>query len=270
MTERSNAAEQRNMTTRLLGLLGLLNQNATAENQVELGEVQPLLQEITLTDDEANNLQLLLRRINEETGCDEPDWIFKMAKTYLELVEVLGIELTNSKDLVEHHAALAIAMIKLANRIKGTEPRSVLLTMPSTREQNQQMTDTGPGRVKLLAHNIGAELEVLLETVREEYPEANENGTNQGKRVAVSRKVLAQRRLDSLKNAESYQDRLLKIRDAYDKLQSQSDKEGLAISKFAIKAVAALAGAIIVILGWFYRGEKEIVLLQPSQPQQSG
>lgn len=270
---------------KLLDLFTLFNQHSSRSDQIELGEMESLLKAIRLTDEEVENLELLLKRIKEEALKEEksfevPDWISDNVKMYLQLVDVLGIELADRKDLIGHHAGLAVAMLKLAKDFKDLEPRSRLVSLPSTRDQTEQMAERGPGKVKLLSDTIKAELEVILETAKEEMPKSNNNESNnneqnnntpnQGEGTLVSRKVLAQRRLDSLRKQGNFNDQLSKIQEAYDKMKSQTDKEGLAIFKFALKAMAALATAIIVIFGWFHRGEQPAQPVPVPQPQQSG
>lgn len=272
--------------SKLLNIFRIFNQDSSSSDQIELGEVESLLKAINLTDDEVDNLDLLLKRIKEEAlqegeKFEVPDWISENVQTYLRLVEVLGIEVADRKNLIEHHAGLAVSMLKLAKDFKDLKPRRKAVSLPSTREQTGRMAESGSEDVKLLSDTIKAELEVLLETAKEEMSQLNNNKSNidesnndkpnQGERTAVSRKVLAQRRLNSLKNTEDYRDKIAKIRGTYDKLKTQSDKEGLAIFKFALKAMAALATAIIVIFGWFHRGDQSAQPVPvPPQPQQSG
>jgi hypothetical protein len=266
---------------KLLNLFRTFFQNSFSSDQIELGEMEALLNAIRLTDDEVDDLELLLKRIGEEAKEEEdfvvPDWISNNVQMYLELVDVLGMEVAGRKDLIEHHAALAVAMLKLAKDFKDLEPRNCFISMPSTREQTEQMAERGPGKVKLLSDTIKADLEVILETAKEEVSksnngELNNNESSQGEGTVVSRKVLAQRKLDALRKAGNYNEELSKIRDAYDKMKSQTDKEGLAIFKFALKAVAALATAIVVIYGWSFRSGQQPAepVPVPPQPQQSG
>ncbi|KAL3713605.1 hypothetical protein TMatcc_002308 [Talaromyces marneffei ATCC 18224] len=251
---------------RLLKFLGFLNRDVPASDQIELGELEGLLQGIDISDDEANNLELLLKRIQDEAGSEPPEWISQNVKIYLDLVEVMDIDLAGRKDLIGHHVVLATAMVKLANIMHGIKPRSFLVSLGSTREQTRQLAEAGPERVKLLSDEIAAELQVLLETAKEE----KNNKSKAGEETVASGKELAQRRLNSLKKAKDYSEQLVKIQDSYNKVQTQADKEILAIFKFVLKAVSAIITAIVVIYGWFFRMQPGESGPNPMEPQPSG
>lgn len=252
MAESHNMAARQN---RLLGFFNFLNQNLSASDQIEAGEVQALLEEIRLTDDEVDNLESLLERIKGEANFEVPDWISNNMKMYLEVIDLLGIQPDSRKDLIGHHAALSIAMIKLAKNVRNLKPRSPFASLPATREQTRQMAEHGPERVKLVSDTIHAELEVILETAREGMSQPNDSEVHQGEEMVPSRRELAEKKLNSLRQEANYSEQLIKIQNAYNKIRSQSDKEVLAIFKFALKVVAALATALIIISRWFPKGE---------------
>lgn len=230
-----------------------LSQNTRNLDPNDLGETQPLLDEIQLTDEEANDLGTLIQRIERKTDSEVPESICKNLRLYLELVGAMGLDAqVNKRELLAHHVSLAISMVILAKNLKAISPGSSLTTMPSTKTQLKELSHEGRQKIVLLSDKIGAELASLLELQRETNSKAQKDGPSQGQAMVVSQAELAQRKFDSMTKIQSYQDELAKIQDTYNKLQTQSDKETLAICKFGLKAAAAIITAILVIFGWIH------------------
>lgn len=249
-------------TERFLQTLRSFAGNNEPSDDIELQELQSLLGDATLTDDNADNLEILLKRIQEQAKSEVPEWISKNVKLYLDWLKESNIEPMDSTKVIEHHAALAINMIQIVKKMKQMKSPSWPLSAwtPSTTEQIKAMAVKGPEEIVRVSDNIYAELKVMYETAKME---------NEGEGAAVSRMDLAVKKLEALKKTQDYHDQIVTIEAAYNKIQGQADKEVLAIYKFALKAIAALVTAFIVVFGWLKTRDTEPVepVPVPSQPK---
>lgn len=230
------------------------------DEDVELQDLLPLLDGITFTDNDSDNLEILLKRIQKQVGSELPDFISMIVGKYLEWLKSESIELKDSPALTENYAELVIGMFKLLKRFKTMHPASWPFSAwtPSTTEQIKKMIEDGPKQITQITNTIYAELDVMYETAIEK---------NKAEGTEVSMRELAEKKLMALQKTQEYRDQIAEIEAAYNKLQTQSDKELLAIYKFALKAVAALVTAILVIYGWLSRNKSVEPVTVPSQPQ---
>lgn len=226
---------------------------------VELQDLLPLLDGIDFTDDDSDNLEILLKRIQEQVGSEIPECISRIVGKYLEWLKSENIELKDSPALTQHYVALVIYMFSLLKRLKGMRPASWPFSTwtPSTTEQIKNMREDGPKKITQVTDEIYAELEVMYETATEK---------NKREGTVVSMRELAEKRLMALQKTKEYRDEIAKIEAACNKVESQSDKELLVIYKFALKAVAALLTAFLVLYGWLSKNEPVEPVPVPSQP----